>query len=223
MTMYAHSMADARRASRLLTALFVAGALLGSVAALAADDFPIPLLMKDLPPDRGSWQMDLLESSRASNLKDDAGGHMKLCQTAAQATRHHHQDKAGDSACSTRMLENSTSRAVIESTCKGPPPRVSRVTITRDGARSFVVTEDSGAAADSDKHTKLRMSYLGPCSEKDAAVTLDRNSQTCQQARAHLAEMDPEKSCSYASGDKHAQCVQMMQRMREQVAATCGN
>jgi hypothetical protein len=223
MTPYTHSMAGARRgAPWLATLLLVGGALLGSAAALGAEDFPIPLLMKDLPPTRGSWQMELLESSRKDDMKDMLGGHMKLCQTAAQAMRHErrHDDKAVEPNCTTRMLENSLSRAVMETTCKGTPPRVSKVTITRDGPRSFVITDDEEPAANG-RHEKIRMSYLGPCSETDATMTLDKNSPACQQMRAHLADMDPQKSCAYATGDKQAQCIERMQRMREQMAKTC--
>ena len=224
MTLHIRSMTGACRARRALPVLLAASAaLLGAAPALGAEDFPTPLMMKDLPPTRGSWQMELLESSRQDEMKNMLGGHMKLCQTAAQAMRHKHQheDKEAEPNCATRMLENSLSRAVIETTCKGTPPRVSKVTITRDGPRSYVVNEDDGDASAGGRHTKIRMSYLGPCSETDATMTLDKNSPACQQMRAHLAEMDPQKTCSNATGDKQAQCIERMQHMREQMAKTC--
>jgi hypothetical protein len=223
MTLHTHSMTGPRRARLALPVLLAASAaLLGAAPALGAEDFPIPLMMKDLPPTRGSWQMELLESSRQDEMKNMLGGHVKLCQTAAQSLRHEHQhaDKAAEPNCTTRMLENSLSRAVMETTCKGTPPRVSKVTITRDGAHSYVITEDEGSAANA-RHEKIRMSYLGPCSETDATMTLDKSSPACQQMRAHLAEMDPQKSCSHATGDKQAQCIERMQRVREQMAKTC--
>jgi hypothetical protein len=223
MTLHIHSMTGARRARLVLPALLAASAaLLGAAPALGAEDFPIPLMMKDLPPTRGSWQMELLESSRADEMKKMLGGHMTLCQTAAQSLRHEreHKDKAAEPNCTTRMLENSLSRAVMETTCKGTPPRVSKVTITRDGARSYLITEDEGSAANA-RHEKIRMSYLGPCSATDTTMTLDKNSPACQEMRAHLAEMDPQKTCSHATGDKQAQCIERMQHMREQAARTC--
>jgi|GEM_PF-928611 len=225
MTLHLHSMTRARRARPALPVLLAAAAaLFGAAPALGAEDFPIPLMMKDLPPTRGSWQMDLLESPRRDEMKDTLGGHMKLCQTAAQAMRHerHHDDKAAEPNCTTRMLENSLSRAVLETTCKGTSPRVSKVTLTRDGARSFIVVDDEGDSAAGGRHTKLRMTYLGPCSETDPTMTLDKNSPACQQMRAHLAEMDPQKACGYATGDKQAQCIERMQHMREQMAKSCG-
>ena len=206
----------------LATLATVGGTLVAAGPALGAADMPLPTMMKDLPPTRGSWQLDMLEGSMRKDEKDPTGGHLKMCMSAAQTMSKHHDDKKPDDRCSGRMLEDSANRAVMESTCKGTPPTVSRVTMTRESAHSFLVEEQETGGADRARHSKIRMTYLGPCGASDPVVTLDKNSEACREARAHMTEMDPEKTCSYASGDKHAQCVQAMQRMRDQMAASCG-
>ncbi len=221
MTRYTRPIAGARLARPLLAALLAAGAaVLASAAAFAADDFPVPLVMKSVPPDRGSWQIEMLEGPRLEEMRKQTGGKMTLCQSATQALARRSGAAASESACSSRLVENTPTRAVVETTCKGSPPRTSRSTITADGARSYVMSHEQATDSGRPQLMKMRMSYLGPCSEGDAAVSIGKDTPACQQARAHAAAMDPATACASA-GAQRAQCEAMMNGMRERLAASC--
>ena len=221
MTTHTRSLAGTRRILPLLAALLASGgALLDPTAALGADELPVPLVMKGVPSDRGSWQIEMLEGPRVEEMRKQAGGKVTICQSATQAMSRRHVQAESEPSCGSRLVENTPLRAVIETTCKGNPPRVSHSTIAADGPRAYVMTHEQAGEAGRQEHMKMRMSYLGPCSEKDAAVSLDKDSPACQQARAKAAAMDPARACASA-GAQQAQCEAMMAGMRARFEAAC--
>jgi len=187
-------------------------------AAAPGDELPVPLVMKGLPPGSGSWQVEMLEGPHLEQMRQQTGGKVTICRTAAQALAAHHASQTGESHCSAKLVENAADHAVVETHCKGTPANESRSTITADGPQSFMITHDQTVPTAT--HLRMRLSYLGACSASDAPVTLSKDSPACQQARARSASMDPATACA-ASGAQQAQCEAMMKRVLEQVMAAC--
>jgi hypothetical protein len=200
--------------------LLACGAVLGAVAAAAlAQDIPVPKVMAGIPADKGSWRMEALEMPGAKGEMARGMGPITICQTAAKAMSG--DDTPGQAnRCRQKLVEDTASRAVIETTC--PPPQAStmRSTITRTGPRVYevaTVTTEGGKA----ETMRARMTYAGACSEKDAVVSMPKNSPMCQQGAAQMASMNPEQACKGMAGAQRDQCVQQMTRARAQFDQMC--
>jgi opacity protein-like surface antigen len=196
---------------RLAAALALAAAALTAQAA----DMPIPKVMSDAPTDKGAWRMEMLEASgQTAEMMKAMGGGMTLCTTAAQAM-------AGDSTpkkdqCTPKLLEDTTSRAVMQVTCPGKDGMSMRQTITKAGAKAYNVTAETTQGGKTEV-MKMKISYTGACASNDAVMKFDKDSPACQQARAQLAQMDP-ATCKGAGREA---CVKAMTDGRAQIQAMC--
>ncbi len=194
----------------------LAAALLLAAAPAFAADPPVPKVMSDAPADKGAWRMEMLEMPGADRQQLQAMGRgMTMCSTAAQAMARDRAD--GGPKCEVKLVEDAATRAVMETRCPGSPPRTMRSTITRVGARSYEMVVEGVQPAERGP-MKMRMSYAGPCSEKDSVMTLDKDSPACQNARRQLATMDPATQCK---GPNREACVQAMTQARAQMQGMC--
>jgi len=197
--------------------LVIRMALLGGLvcgAALAADP-PNPKVMSDVPTTPGAWRMESPDLG-----KDAQMGGMTICQTAAQAMGQRQADKDKAPKCDMRMVEDSTTQAVMEMRC---PDSAQRITISRAAPRSYLFSVQD-LKEPSKKPMRMKMSYVGECSAKDSAVSFDKDSPACKQARAQLGEIDKAKASCAKSGDAKARasCEQMMEQSRAQLVSMCG-
>jgi hypothetical protein len=200
--------------------LLACGAVLGGVAAVAfAQDIPVPKVMSGIPADKGSWRMEALEVPGAKGDIARSMGPITICQTAAKAVSGDETPGQAD-RCRQKLVEDTASRAVIETTCPAPDASTMRSTITRAGPRvyevSTVITEGGKTET-----MRARMTYAGACSAKDAVVSMPRNSPMCQQAAAQMAAMTPDQACKGMSGAQREACVQQMTQVRAQFDQMC--
>jgi hypothetical protein len=188
--------------------------------ALSADP-PMPKVMSDAPATAGAWRMESPDMGKAAAAQ--MGGGMTLCQSAAQAMgpRDAGPDKdKGAPRCQFKMVEDSTTQAVMEIRC---PDSNQRITINRVAPRSYLMsTQDLDEPAK--KPLRMKMTYVGACSAKDSAVSLDKDSPACQQMRSQLGELDKAKASCAKSGDAKARasCEQMLEQSRSQITSMCG-
>lgn len=191
-------------------ALATAGALLIVVPTLAGTP-PIPKVMSDAPPDKGSWKMEILSlgDRPPPPLAGRSGNAITLCVTAAQAMDDHHADRPGKSDCDTKLVEDSDSRAVLETVCRAPVASRSRATITREAPRSYLVSTQVEREGRSNT-TQFRMSYAGACSASDSVVSFGKDSPMCREALAKLGD-DP----SRCTGAEREQCERSIARLRQ--------
>jgi hypothetical protein len=124
---------------------------------------------------------------------------------------------AKKNACTGKLVEDTSARAVMESQCPGSPPSTTRVTVTRAGPKSYDMVMDQTEAGKT-RTMKMRMSYAGPCSEKDSVISLSKDSPACQKIRAQLAAMNPDKQCT---GSGRERCLQAMAEQRASMERTC--
>jgi hypothetical protein len=194
--------------------------LLGGTAVGAfAQDIPIPKVMSGIPADKGSWRMEALEVPGAKAEIARGMGTITICQTAAKAVSG--DDKPGQAdRCRQKLVEDTASRAVIDTTCPAPNASTMRSTITRTGPRVYEVATvvNEGGRTET---MRARMTYAGACSEKDAVVSMPRNSPMCQQGAAQMAQMTPEQACKGTSGAQREACVQQMAQARAQFEQMC--
>jgi hypothetical protein len=186
--------------------------MLAGVPALAAD-MPMPKVMSDAPTTAGAWRMEMEGMDKAAAAQ--IGGGMTVCQTAAQAMS---RDQSKDTPrCTSKLVEDSATKAVMEMSC---PDGRSRMTITRAAARSYTMSmqrlDQPGAKA-----MNMRMSYVGPCSEKDSVISIGKDTPACKQARTQLAELDKAKASCAKSGAQRAQCEQMIAQSRATIEGMC--
>jgi hypothetical protein len=196
------------------------GVAAGAIAArAAAADFPVPKVMSDAPPDKGKWRMEMLEANGrdVSATQKQLGGEMTVCMTAAEAVSR--RESANDRRkCETRVVEDSTARAIVEVSCPGDPPVRTRSTIVRAGDRTYVVATDvQGGNATS---MKMRMSYAGTCAAGDSVVSLGKDSAVCQQARAKMASGEAAKQCA-SGGEDEARCKARLAQAQARIESLC--
>lgn len=197
---------------------FLAGlAGLACGAALSADP-PTPKVMSDAPTTAGAWRMESPDMDKTAAAQ--MGGGMTICQSAAQAmgTRDAGKDKEAP-RCQFKMVEDSTNQAVMEVRC---PDGNQRMTITRVAPRSYLMsTQDLKEPAK--KPLRMKMTYVGACSAKDSAISMDKDSPACKQMRAQLGEMDKAKASCAKTGDAKARasCEQMIEQSRSQIVSMC--
>jgi hypothetical protein len=208
----------------LLPCLRLAATACLAFAATAshAAEMAIPKVMSDAPLDKGSWRMEMLDmpGKDAATIKAMGGG-MTFCSSAAEAvSRDRGPAEAGDKPqCTRKMLEDSAERAVMETTCTGRAMRTMKTTVVRVAPRSYEMSNETTSERRAEPmKTRVRMTYAGPCTAKDAVVQLDSSSPACAQMKGQMAQMDPAKC---PTGPNNAQCVERMTMARTQMQSMC--
>jgi hypothetical protein len=194
--------------------LVILGLAVVTIAA-RADTLPVPRVMSDAPTDKGSWRMDMLEMPGRSAAMAQSMGGMTVCSTAAQAMARDRGPQKEN--CTAKLVEDTTARAVMEVQCSGPNPVSSRSTITRDGPKAYLMSTELSRAGQT-QTMKMRMSYAGPCSEKDSVISYGKDSPMCRKAGASLAAMNPARCPQGPGGDS---CRTQMASQRAQIEAAC--
>lgn len=184
--------------------------------AMAAEDFPSMQVMSGMPNmGKGQWTISVLEGGGGP-------GTALLCFDSlaqmARGPRVSGRDPAGQGRqpkCTNRVIENSATRGVVESSC---PDGVTRATITRDGAQALVMHAERIGGGEPFS-MKARYTYEGPCPAGGPAVTLGAGSEQCAKIRA-MAGMDPAQACANA-GPQRQMCEEQMRSSLAQIQAMC--
>ena len=194
----------------------VAACLLAVPLAAAAQDMPTPKVLQGMGLQKGSgqWKVEPLEGAPA------AGGRAMPAMTVCTDNLAKPQGPQGgkaDASCTHKLVKDTASEAVVEATCRG---RTTKVTMTREGAKSVLMSIDSSGGNGAPQHMKMRYTHIGACAAGQGAVTFDKNSAQCQALRQQ-ASIDPEATCARQTGDK-ARCVQGMRDMAARFKSMCG-
>lgn len=190
-------------------------ALCFATPAMAAEDMSSMRVMRGMPNmGKGQWTINVLEGG--SGMPRTAS----ICfESLAQLTRgpgmSSHNPEGQQAACANRVIENTADRGVVETSC---PDGAMRATITRDGAKAFVMQAERIGAGEP-YSMKARYSYDGPCQAGGAAVTLDKDSEQCQKMRG-MARMNPAQACANA-GAHRQMCEEQLRRSLAQIQAMC--
>lgn len=188
-------------------------------AAMAAD-YPVPKVMNDAPANEGKWKMEMLEIPGASKSELAAqGGGMMVCTTAAKAMSRE-DGKSKKSNCQFKMIEDSTSRGVMEMSCPDNETAL-RTTITKVAARTYEISAQNLKKPD-EKPMRMRMSYVGPCSANESMLSYDKDSKVCQQVRAQLPQIQKSRADCAKGGANRASCEQMIDQQIAQMKSMCG-
>ena len=181
----------------------------------AAEDMSSMRVMSGMPNmGKGQWSIHVLEG----------GGGMprtaSICfESLAQLTRGPGMSGRNPGAqqpeCANRVIENTADRGIVETTC---PDGAMRATITRDGAKAFLMQAERIGAGEP-YSMKARYAYEGPCQADGAAVRLDQNSEQCQKMRA-MGGMNPAQACANA-GAHRQMCEEQLRRSLSQIQAMC--
>jgi hypothetical protein len=190
----------------LVLALIVAPALAG--------DPPIPKVFRGIAADKGQWRVDVLEAERDGRAPRAQMRAITLCTDNLLKPRA--RRGAARQNCDYRLETDTADEAVIESTCAN---RKSRVSLTREGAKSVLMQLESDAQG-AITRMKMRYTYLGECREDQGAVTLDKASEACKRLRERAARIDPAKTCA-DSGERRAECEARTRAAVEQMSAMC--
>jgi hypothetical protein len=197
-------------------------ALLVAAGSAVAQTIAVPKVMADLPLGKGAWKMEPLQMGGRSAEQLKAMGGMTMCSTAAEAMgRNPQTGPPGQKApsCSHKVVEDSSSRAVIEIRCDGEAAMTMKNTIVRVAPKTYEVESVHTTAKDPKQMvTKVRMTHAGACSANDAVISMDKASPQCAQMKAQMAQMDPAKC---PAGANNAACVQQMTMARQQMQAMC--
>lgn len=195
----------------LLPALFATATL--AVAQPAG--MPMPKAMSGLPASAGAWRIEMLEGAPAAMGK--AGGAITMCQTAAEALGSKSQRVGGEERCTTRLVEDGATQAVIETRC---PDGAIRTTLVRTGPNSYTMSAKN-LSRPNEPEMKARMTYTGACSAKDPVVQMDKSSPACKDAQKQLAQMDKARAQCASAGAQRAQCEQMLAQSRTMLEGMC--
>lgn len=187
-------------------------------AAVAAEDVSSMQVMGGMPNmGKGQWTINILEGGggmpRTASVCLDS-----LAQMARGPEMPGHKPGAQgqqQSECTSKVIENSATRGVVESTC---PDAAMRTTITRDGAKAYLMHAERIGKGEP-YSMKARYSYDGPCKAGGAAVTMDKDSEQCRKMRA-MAGVDPAQMCANA-GAHRQMCEEQMRRSLAQAQAMC--
>lgn len=196
-------------------------ALMLATAPAVADEMPIPRLFRDAPFQKGQWKVEMLEM----NMPGAEGPHgtpraMTLCMKDLREMSRDRAQEQGEEQpnCSHRLLKDTATEAVMETTCKNGKKTLA--TVTREGDKTFLVRATGTRGAES-YSMKARYTYEGAqCTHSGTGFSMDKNSPECQKARAQLSNMNPGAMCANA-GANRAMCEQNLQRMRSQLEAMC--
>lgn len=187
-------------------------------SAVAAEDVSSMQVMSGMPNmGKGQWTINVLEGGggmpRTASVCFDSLAQM--ARGPEVPGRNPGAQEPQQSQCTSRVIENTSARGVVESTC---PDAAMRSTITRDGAKAFLMhTQRIGKGEP--YSMKARYSYDGPCKADGAAVTLDKDSEQCGKMRA-MAGIDPAQMCANA-GAHRQMCEDQMRRSLAQAQAMC--
>ena len=202
--------------ARLGFAASMAAALLVTAPAAAQDKPPVPKMLQGMGAQKGQWRVDLLEGGVN---RPGAPTTMTLCtdnlvgQASGSAPRGAPKSQ---SSCQHRLLKDTSSEAVIETTCKD---RTSTVTMTREDAKT-VLMDRASTGRGGPHHMKMRYTSLGPCREGQGPITFDPDSAQCRRMKAQAQNIDPEKSCARESAH-HEECLQRMREMASRLSSMC--
>jgi len=168
-----------------IAACFVFATAFGSAAA--DDTPPVPKLLQGIHPGKGAgqWRMEPLEGP--GGQKGRAMPAMTIC-TENMAREQSKREAKADPSCQHRMLKDTASEALMESTCKD---RTTKVSMKREGDKSVLVELDSTRAGRAEPmHMKMRYTYLGGCTPPapgQGGVQFDRNSPMCEKLKGSPA------------------------------------
>jgi hypothetical protein len=190
-------------------------------AAMAADP-PTPKVMNDAPANEGKWKMDFIEMPGASKADlAQMGGGMLVCTTAGRAMAARESDKSRKSSCQFKMVEDTSSRAVMEITCPDEGTAM-RTTITKVAAKTYEMTAQNLKKPD-EKPMRMRMGYVGPCSAGESVMSYEKDSKVCQQMRAQLPQVEKGRADCAKAGANRAMCEQAIDRQVSQIKSMCGS
>jgi hypothetical protein len=192
--------------------LILAAACALPLLAAAADDFPMPRMLKGM--EKGQWRMEILENSRAKPGQKMPV--MTVCSNNLMEQAKKHEAAKSERKCAHKLLKDSSDEAVMETTC---PDRTTTVSMKRESSKSML-TDIQSTRDKEPMHIKMRYTYVGACREGQSTVTFDKNSEQCQKINASVAKMDPAKSCAN-SGANREQCEKTVRQQIAQAKAMC--
>ncbi len=190
----------------------IVAAVLVSPYAVAADDFPVPRMLKGM--EKGQWRSEILEHSEAKPGQTLPA--MTICtENLMKQAKDQKPAAKGERECKQRLVKDGSDEAVMETTCA---KSTVVTTMKRESAKS--VLADIKSTGEHPMKMKMRYTHLGPCREGQAAMSFDKDSEQCKKIRASVAQMDPAKSCA-GSGAQREQCEKMMRQQLAQAKAMC--
>ncbi len=192
--------------------------LCSGAAAVASEDISSMRVMSGMPNmGKGQWTIEVLEGGggmpRTASLCLETFAQM--ARGSAMAGPKPRAQGPQQSECTSRVIENTAVRGVVESTCRDG---AMRATITRDGAKAFLMHAERIGPGEP-YSMKARYSYDGPCQAGGPAVTLDKDSEQCRKMRA-MAGMDPAQACANA-GPNRQMCEEHLRSSLAQIKAMC--
>ena len=201
--------------ARLGFAASMLAALCLAPPAAAEDKPPVPKMFQGMGQQKGQWRVDLLEGGAG---RRGAPSSMTLCtdNLVGQAGGAPRAAPKGAPSCTHRLLKDTPSEAVIETTCQD---RTSTVTMKREDAKT-VLMDMTSTGRGGPHHMKMRYTSLGPCRAGQGAVSLDPDSEQCRRMKEQAAKMDPERSCARETAH-HEECLQRMREMSSRLTAMC--
>jgi hypothetical protein len=165
--------------------------------------------------------MEFLEMPGASKADlAQMGGGMMVCTTAGKAMAARESDKSKKSSCQFKMVEDTSSRAVMEITCPDEGTAM-RSTITKVAAKTYEMTAQNLKKPD-EKPMRMRMGYVGPCSAGESVIGYEKDSKACQQMRAQLPAIQKARGDCAKGGANRASCEQLVDRQLAQIRSMCG-
>lgn len=190
--------------------------------AQAAGPESAPKVLTGLPVGQGSWRVEMFDGPQAAEMRKNFPNGLTMCTTAAKAMVQDLPKRAprateAEDSCDTKVVENSASKMITETRCKGG--ELNKVTMTRQGAKSLEMLNERTGAGKTEQ-VRVRMTYLGTCSANDAVVSGAKGSPMCEQLQGQLTQMDPAVQCK-GSGDSKAMCMNMMADARAKMEAMC--
>jgi hypothetical protein len=212
---------DSRSEEKGMTrALAAAAGLALCVTTAVAADAPTPRMFGDAPP-KGQWRMEILEATMGAKAEGQMPRTMTMCtDNLMQSARQpggaaSPRGRERDSGCTSRLLKDTATEAVMESVCKD---RTQRTTMKRESSTALLIeTEQTGSRGTS--VFRARYTYEGACKDAPAA-SLGQESEACKQMRAQAAQMDPATACAQAGAGREA-CEKQMRQSMAQMQAMC--
>ena len=170
----------------LLAALVLALAGLPCAAA----DQPAPKLFHGMPQGKGQWRMEVLEGTGMPEGRKPPT--MTIC-TDNLAKQSEKSTPKPDPSCTRRVVKDTASEAVIETTCKG---RTTVVTMKRESDKSVLMEMASSGGNAPARNMKMRYTSLGACRANQGGVTFDPDSEQCRKIKAAIAggKMPPDQA-----------------------------
>jgi hypothetical protein len=189
-----------------------------AASALAQDAPPVPRMFQGMQGQKGQWQVEFLEATGAGREGKAKPPTMTLCTDNLVGSQAQQERRAarGGSQCKHRLVKDTASEAVVESTC---PESTSVLTLTRESANSIVMAIQSSGAR-GERTAKMRYTHLGACRAGQGAMSFDKDSEQCRKLKERAAKIDPEKQCARTKGDR-AECEQRVRDTAAKLSAMC--